>query len=149
MKMSGGARIGSTALWAIVATVLSAASLAASAAYASSVSSGSVQSVGGTGQVSVSCPSSGCSVQGISWTLSIATGSAPQVSGAGVQWQPASQGGSYQVYVTVYDQAGSVVGSGSSLQPGSSSAVTTFVRFGTSFSFSSASSVQVDIVQLS
>jgi hypothetical protein len=92
-----------------------------------SLSSTNIAQIGGTGLVDVNCPGNPCQVSKVTWTIS---GSAPyRVTAVNIQWTPASSAAtaSYTVYVTLYDSANNVIGSGSATQGGSSSPVTTTV----------------------
>jgi hypothetical protein len=105
-----------------------AALMTAYAAYAVliSLSSADIAQLGGTGLVTVNCPTAApCQVEQVTWTIS---SSAPfRVTAVNVKWSPASSSASYTVYVTLYDNANNVVGSGSATQSGSSGSVTTSV----------------------
>jgi hypothetical protein len=114
---------------AFLLLALAAVITVASAAFAVQInlSSEDIAQIGGTGQVSVNCPGNPCQVSKVTWTIS---GSAPfRVTAVNVQWTPASSEAtaSYTVYVTLYDSANNVIGSGSATQGGSSSSVTTSV----------------------
>jgi hypothetical protein len=105
-----------------------AALMTAYAAYAVLIdlSSADIAQLGGTGLVTVNCPTAApCQVEQVTWTIS---SSAPfRVTAVNVKWSPASSSASYTVYVTLYDNANNVVGSGSATQSGSSGSVTTSV----------------------
>jgi hypothetical protein len=105
-----------------------AALMTAYAAYAVliNLSSADIAQLGGTGLVTVNCPTAApCQVEQVTWTIS---SSAPfRVTAVNVKWSPASSSASYTVYVTLYDNANNVVGSGSATQSGSSDSVTTSV----------------------
>jgi hypothetical protein len=105
-----------------------AALMTAYAAYAVliTLSSADIAQLGGTGLVTVNCPTAApCQVEQVTWTIS---SSAPfRVTAVNVKWSPASSSASYTVYVTLYDNANNVVGSGSATQSGSSGSVTTSV----------------------
>jgi hypothetical protein len=114
---------------AIGATLLAVAALMlADAAYAVliNLSSANIAQIGGTGQVDVNCPGNPCQVDQVTWTIS---STAPfRVTHVNVKWTPASNApASYTVYVTLHNNLGNVVGSGSATQSGSSSPVTTSV----------------------
>jgi hypothetical protein len=108
-----------------------AALMTAYAAYAVLIglSSANIAQLGGTGLVSVNCPAAGdpCQVDQVTWTIS---STAPfRVTHVNVKWTPASSAAtaSYTVYVTLYDNANNIVGSGSATQSGSTTSVTTSV----------------------
>jgi len=107
-----------------------AALMLAYAAYAVLIglSSADIAQLGGTGLVSVNCPTADpCQVDQVTWTISSL---APfRVTAVNVKWTPASSASSasYTVYVTLYDGSNNIVGSGSATQSGSSSSVTTSV----------------------
>jgi hypothetical protein len=114
---------------AFLLLALAAVIAVASAAFAVQINlaSADIAQIGGTGQVSVNCPAAGnpCKVDKVTWTLS---GTPPRVTQVKVDWTPASNApASYTVYVTLYDNANNVVGSGSATQSGSSGSVTTTV----------------------
>ena len=97
------------------------------AAYAVLIGVAQVAQLGGTGQVSVNCPTAApCQVDQVTWTI---TTTAPfRVTHVNVKWTPASDApASYTVYVTLYDSLGNPVGSGSNTQSGSTTSVTTSV----------------------
>jgi hypothetical protein len=62
----------------------------------------------------------------VTWTIS---STAPyRVTAVNVKWTPASNApASYTVYVTLYDNLGNIIGSGSATQSGSTTSVTTSV----------------------
>jgi hypothetical protein len=106
-----------------------AALMTAYAAYAVLIglSSANIAQLGGTGQVSVNCPTAApCQVDQVTWTIS---SSAPfRVMAVNVKWTPASDApASYTVYVTLYDGSNNIVGSGSAAQTGAAALVTTSV----------------------
>jgi len=110
---------------AFLLLALAAVMAVASAAFAVQISlpSADIAQIGGTGQVDVNCPVSGCQISRVTWTLS---GTPPRVTEVNVRWTPASDApASYTVYVTLYDGSGNIVGSGSAPQSGSATAVTT------------------------
>jgi hypothetical protein len=113
-----------------------AALMLAYAAYAVLIglSSTNIAQLGGTGQVSVNCPVAGdpCQIEQVTWTIS---STAPfRVTHVNVKWTPASNApASYTVYVTLYNDANSVIGSGSATQSGSTTSVTTSVPISTPY----------------
>jgi hypothetical protein len=113
---------------AFLVLALAAVIAIASAAFAVQINlaSADIAQLGGTGQVDVNCPVSGCQISRVTWTLS---GTPPRVTQVKVDWTPASSASSasYTVYVTLYDNLGNIVGSGSATQSGSANAVTTSV----------------------
>jgi hypothetical protein len=136
---------------AIGAVLLALAALmTAYAAYAVLIdlSSTNIAQLGGTGQVSVNCPAAGdpCQVDQVTWTIS---GSAPfRVTAVNVKWTPASNApASYMVYVTLYDSANNIVGSGSATQSGSTTSVTTSVPISPNPDPKNVYKVEIVIVQ--
>jgi hypothetical protein len=134
---------------AIGAVLLALAALmTAYAAYAVLIdlSSTNIAQLGGTGQVSVNCPGDPCQVDQVTWTIS---GSAPfRVTAVNVKWTPASNApASYMVYVTLYDNANNVVGSGSATQSGSTTSVTTSVPISPNPDPKNVYKVEIVIVQ--
>jgi hypothetical protein len=115
---------------AFLLLTLAAVMAVASAAFAVEInlSSENIAQLGGTGLVDVNCPTAApCQVNQVTWTIS---STAPyRVTAVNVKWTPASSAttASYTVYVTLYDSANNVIGSGSATQSGSSSPVTTTV----------------------
>mgnify|MGYP001626186166 CR=1 FL=1 len=86
-----------------------------------------IDQLGATSKVSVTCPVSGCSISRVKWML---TNSPPYyVDKVKIYWTPASNSGSYTVYVELYND-GSVISSGSVTQDGSDSQVITEVDVG-------------------
>jgi len=114
---------------AFLLLVLAAVITVASAAFAVQITldESDIAQLGGTGQVSVSCPANPCEVDEVTWTIS---NTAPyRVTHVNVKWKPASSASSaqYKVYVTLYDNSDNIVGSGSATQGGSANAETTSV----------------------
>jgi hypothetical protein len=108
---------------AFLLLALAAVITVASAAFAVQITlnESDIAQLGGTGQVDVSCPANPCEITRVTWTLS---GTPPRVTQVNVKWTPASSS-EYKVYVTLYKDASTIVGSGSATQSGSSSPVTT------------------------
>jgi hypothetical protein len=133
---------------AFLLLALAAVMAVASAAFAVQIdlSSENIAQLGGTGQVSVNCPTaSPCKVDQVTWTLS---GTPPRVTEVKVVWKPASSGtASYTVYVTLYKGASTIVGSGSASQSGSSDSVTTTVPVSPNPDPKDVDKVEIVIVQ--
>jgi hypothetical protein len=131
---------------AFLLLALAAVMAVASAAFAVQIdlSSADIAQIGGTGQVSVSCPANPCQITRVTWTLS---GTPPRVTEVKVVWTPASSSGSYTVYVTLYDGSNNIVGSGSATQGGSSSSVTTSVSISPNPDPKNVYKVEIVIVQ--
>jgi hypothetical protein len=112
----------------ILLVALLAALAAASAAYAVliTLTSSSIDQLGGTGNVDVYCPANPCQIDRVKWVM---TPSAPfMVDKVNVNWQTReTTGASYTVYVTLRDNNGNIISSGSATQPASSSPLTTTV----------------------
>jgi len=111
---------GMMATLALLATVLYAVAI--------TLPSANVAEIGGTGEVDVQCPVSGCQIAKVNW---LRDSSAPYyVTGVAVTWTPASgSGASYVVHAIIRDNAGSILASGeaSVTVSGSPSATTTNV----------------------
>jgi hypothetical protein len=131
---------------AFLLLALAAVMAVASAAFAVQITlnDSDIARIGGTGQVSVSCPVSGCQISKVTWTLS---GTPPRVTEVKVEWTPASSSGSYTVYVTLYKGASTIVGSGSASQSGSSGSVTTSVSISPNPDPKDVDKVEIVIVQ--
>jgi hypothetical protein len=117
-------------------------------AYAASISLSPayLASAGSTSDVPVACAAAGCSITGVSWVTGAPAGSAVAVSGARVIWTPASAASTYIVYVSVIGASGGVLASGSTIQAGGPSPVTTQVSFSAPVDPSLVASVTVDVV---
>ena len=75
-----------------------------------SLSTSNVEAIGGTGLVTVRCPTTGCTIAKVEWGLQ---STAPyHVERVLVTWTPAATG-SYVMYVNVYDNADNILASGS------------------------------------
>ena len=109
------------------------------------LNSADVAQIGGTGQVSVSCPASGCTISKVSWILD----SNPpfKITGAEVSWTPSDSGATYKVYVVVYDSGSTAIASGSATQAGDTNEVTTSVSFDTAVDAKDIYSVEVIIAE--
>ncbi|MEM2693033.1 MAG: hypothetical protein QXW56_06025 [Nitrososphaerota archaeon] len=110
------------------------------------LSSSDIAQLGGTGTVSVNCPTaSPCKVDRVTWSLS---GTPPRVTTVHVTWTPASASpASYTVYVVLYDNSNNAVGSGSATQQGSSQQVITNVPVSPSVDPKDVYKVEIVIVQ--
>ena len=98
-------------------------------AFAVQITVGNTAAIGGTGEVSVSCPASGCVIDRISWVQDT---SAPfDVTAVNVTWTPASSSATYVVYVIVEDSTNAIIASGSVEQAGSATQVSTIVPLDT------------------
>ncbi len=106
--------------------------------------SSDVAQIGGTPQVSVTCPANPCQVTRVTWTIS---GPPFRVTAVNVQWTPASSTGSYTVYVALYDNSGAHISGGSATQTGSSSSVTTNVSVSPPANPRHIYSVEIVIIQ--
>jgi hypothetical protein len=113
---------------AFLLLALAAVMAVASAAFAVTINltSAEVDQLGGTPIVDVYCPANPCQISRVKWVL---TSSYPYlVDRVLVQWQTReTSGASYTVYVTLFDNSGNPISSGSATQAASSSPVTTNV----------------------
>jgi hypothetical protein len=137
---------GTPAVLLLSITVLVVASATAGAAYASRP--GELQVGGGTSQFSEVCQTGGCYVKGISWIVSADAATQPRLSGARVLWVPSSASAEYQVRVEVYSGGQTLLCAGSAAARGSSSPMTTVVRFATQLPLNSVATMVVDIVEV-
>lgn len=129
----------------IAAPILLLTLLATSLVYAVSITlnSNNVMTLGGTGQVDVNCPASSCQIDKVSWVM---TSSAPyKVDKVDVTWTPA-QSGDYDVYVTLYDNVGNVIASGSTSASGLTGGTSTTTTVDVSVDADPASVYKVEII---
>jgi len=114
-----------------VAGMVAALALLATVLYAVAITlpSASVPEIGGTGQVDVECPVSGCQIARVDW---LRDSSAPYyVTGVAVTWTPATGGGVYYVvHAIIRDNDGNILASGGATVTvsGSPSEITTNVN---------------------
>jgi hypothetical protein len=105
-----------------------AALMMAYAAYAVLIDlySSDIDQLGGTGQVSVSCPVSGCQINRVKWEL---TSSYPyKVDKVVVKWQPASSSSEYTVCVTLFDNDEEEISGGCKTDVSGSGSIDTYVN---------------------
>jgi hypothetical protein len=133
---------------AFLVLALAAVITVASAAFAVQISltSAGVDQLGGTPIVDVYCPANPCQISRVKWML---TSSYPyQVDRVLVNWQSReTSSASYTVYVTLLDNSGNPISSGSATQAASSSPVTTDVDVSPNADPTQVYKVQIVIVQ--
>ena len=143
MKMTRKAQFGALAL------LLGGTLLAVSAVYAASItmSSSSVMALGGTGQVTLNCPASPCSISSLTWSITGPPSAAPTITGATVTMTLAgTSSNKYTVYVTLYGSGSTVLTSASATNI-AGAATSATVTISGSITPAQIQGVEVDVVQ--
>lgn len=108
--------------------------------------SSDVDEIGGTGLVTVNCPAKNGVINRVSWVIS--QNPPFRVTAVRVHWETASESANYMVYVTLYDNANTILAHGSASQSGSSNPVITQVNLNQNVDPKDIYKVEVDIVEV-
>jgi hypothetical protein len=130
---------------AFLLLALAAVMAVASAAFAVLITVEGVDQLGGTGQVSVSCPVSGCQISRVKWVL---RSSYPYlVDQVKVVWQPASSSSEYTVCVTLFDASNNAISGGCKTDVSGSGSIDTDVNVSPDADPAEVSKVQIVIFE--
>jgi hypothetical protein len=138
-----------TTKFVALALLLGGTLLTVSVAYAASItmSTTSVMALGGTGQVTLNCPATPCSISSLTWGITGPPTAAPTVNQAVVTMTLAGTSSNhYTVYVTLFGSGATVLTSASQANVAGASTSATVTISG-SISPSAIVSVEVDVVQ--